>query len=252
VVATDYAGMGTAGPDSYLVMDTAAHTVLDSIRAAQAIPEAQAGNRVVLWGHSQGGQAVLAAAQEAPEYAPELDVAAVAAAAPAADLTTLLGSHLDDISGVTISSYAFPAFVDVYGDSVAGVQLDAILTPEAIAANPEMNRLCLLSHLNELHEIGQPLVGDFFLQDPTTTEPWATLLKENSVGAAPIDVPVFIAQGTNDELVLPADTEGFVEQERALGTEVEYLRIPLATHATVAYLAVPALAIWLDEHAGSD
>jgi len=248
VVATDYAGMGTAAPDQYLVMDTAAHTVLDAVRAARAIPEADAGDRVVLWGHSQGGQAVLAAAQEAPEYAQELDVVAVAAAAPAADLTALLGSHLDDISGVTISSYAFPAFVEVYGDSVVGAQLAEILTPQAIERLPEMNRLCLLSHLGELHQLGEPLVGDFFLHDPTTTEPWATLLRENSVGAAPIGAPVLVAQGTGDELVLPADTEAFVAQERSIGTDVDYLPIPLADHATVAYLAIPELAIWLDAH----
>jgi len=246
VVATDYAGMGTEGPDSYLVAQTAARSVLDAVRAAQHLDRAHASDRVLLWGHSQGGQAVLFAAEEAPDYAPELTIAGVAAAAPAADLTALVGSHLDDISGVTIGSYAFPAFASVYGPTLPGAQLDDILTPAAVAKAPEMNRLCLLTNLEKLHTIGQPLVGDFFAHDPTTTEPWATLLADNSAGQHAIGAPVFIAQGADDELVLPADTATFVEHVRGLGDDVDYEVVPLATHSTIAYLALPSLDAWLD------
>ena len=248
VVAPDFAGMGTAGPNSYLVGDTAAHTVLDAVRAAQQLPAAQAGTRVVLWGHSQGGQAVLFAAQDAPTYAPELHILAVAAAAPAADLTSLMKSHRDDISGVTIGSYAFPAFASVYGPSVPGARLENVLSPAAIRNVPAMNELCLLPHLGELHRMGQPLVGSFFRHDPAMTEPWATLLAENSAGASPIAAPVFIAQGASDTLVLPADTQSFVAHERSIGVHVTYDEIPGATHATVAYLALPGLYLWLDAH----
>jgi alpha-beta hydrolase superfamily lysophospholipase len=246
VVAPDFAGMGTKGPNSYLIGETAAHTVLDAVRAAGHIPDAQAGKRVVLWGHSQGGQAVLFAAQDAPSYAPELHIAAVAAAAPAADLTALVKSHLNDISGVTIGSYAFPAFASVYGPATPGVELNRVLTPAAIAKTPTMNRLCLLPHLSELHTIGQPLVGNFFRHDPTGVEPWKSLLKQNSVGNVTIAAPVFIAQGSNDHLVLPSDTKAFVEHERAIGIHVTYSVVPLATHATIAYLSLPVLGLWLD------
>jgi pimeloyl-ACP methyl ester carboxylesterase len=247
VVATDYVGMGTVGPDSYLVGQTTAHTVLDAVRAAQHVGSAGAGSDVVLWGHSQGGQAVLIAAEEAPAYAPELDIVAVAAAAPAADLPALVGAHLDDISGVTIGAYAFPAFADVYGPSVPDAALDRILTADAIHRLPEMNRLCLLTNLKKLHAIGEPLVGDFFLFDPTTTAPWADLLVENSAGHAPIEAPVFIAQGADDELVVPAATEVFLTHARAAGDDVTSEVIPDATHATVAYLSLPLLEAWLDE-----
>ncbi len=247
VVATDYAGMGTDGPDSYLVGATAAHTVLDAVRAARSLDGAQAGSRVVLWGHSQGGQAVLMAAEEQPDYAPELQVLAVAAAAPAADLTALVRSHLDDVSGVTIGSYAFPAYASVYGPTEPAARLDTVLTPAAVEALPRMNRLCLLAHLGELHRIGEPLVGDFFRVDPTTTEPWATLLRENSAGSRAVAAPVFIAQGAEDELVLPADTEAFVHAARQRGDDVHLRVLDHATHATIAYLALPALDRWLDE-----
>lgn len=241
VVATDYAGMGTAGPDSYLVGATEGNNVLDAARAARAILGASASDRVVLWGHSQGGQAVLFAAERAPDYAPELRIQAVAAAAPAADLTDLMGAHLDDISGVTIGSYAFSAYAQIYG-----VPLDEILTPAAMAIQPQMNQLCLLDNIDELHRIGQPVVGDFTVSDPTTTERWATLLRENSAGSVAFDAPLFLAQGLDDELVIPADTKDFAAHEASMGMRVTYHEISFATHGTVAYLAVPGLLRWLD------
>ncbi|MEZ3161109.1 hypothetical protein AB1K54_11295 [Microbacterium sp. BWT-B31] len=52
-----------------------------------------------------------------------------------------------------------------------------------------MNRLCLLTHLDEQHRIGELLVGDFFLHDPTAPEPRKDLLTQNSVGQKPFDAP---------------------------------------------------------------
>ncbi|MEV8368715.1 alpha/beta fold hydrolase [Microbacterium sp. NPDC064584] len=244
VVATDYVGMGTDGPDSYLVGITGGNAVLDAVRAARAVPEARASDRVILWGHSQGGQAVLFAAEQAPQYAPELQIQAVAAAAPAANLADLMSAHLDDISGVTIGSYAFTAFSETYPDA----PLESILTPAALKTVPQMNELCLLSNIDELHAIGQPLVGDFTIADPTTAAPWSDLLAENSAGATAFDAPLFLAQGLKDELVVPKDTAAFAEHEAGLGIRVTYQEIPFATHGTVALLAIPGLMQWLDRH----
>ncbi|ROR93509.1 alpha-beta hydrolase superfamily lysophospholipase [Salana multivorans] len=244
IVATDYVGTGTDGPASYLVAVTAGNSVLDSVRAARAIPAAHAGTSVVMWGHSQGGHAVLLAAERAAEYAPELRVRAVATAAPAADLTALLTSHLDDVSGATIGSYAFQAYAEAYADR--GARLDLVLTAGAEEILPRMNRLCLLDHLDELHRIAAPVVGAFYSADPATTAPWAGLLRENSAGTAAFDAPLLVAQGARDRLVLPADTERFVAHELALGIDVTYHRVEEADHGTIAYLALPALTSWLD------
>ncbi|ODT41897.1 MAG: lipase [Microbacterium sp. SCN 70-200] len=246
IVATDYVGMGTDGPDSYLVGDTGGNAVLDAVRAAQHIRAAHASDDVVLWGHSQGGQAVLFAAQRAPQYAPELHVTGVAVAAPAADLTTLLSDHIDDISGVTIGSYAFAAYADVYADR--GATIEGILTPAAQQILPEMNELCLLASMDKLHEIAQPVVGKFVTADPGTVQPWATLLAENSAGGASFDAPLFVAQGLDDTLVLPAATEAFAAHERSLGIDVSFHGIRGADHGTIAYFALPALMSWLDAH----
>ncbi|MEJ1230105.1 MAG: lipase family protein [Galbitalea sp.] len=56
IAATDYPGMGIAGPSSYLLGVPESNSVLDSARAARNIPAARASTRVVLWGHSQAAR----------------------------------------------------------------------------------------------------------------------------------------------------------------------------------------------------
>ncbi|GAB1716845.1 MAG: hypothetical protein NTAFB05_18870 [Nitrobacter sp.] len=83
VAATDYPGLGTVGPHPYLVGDSEARAVIDSVRAARNLPGVGEGNRFAVWGHSQGGQASLYTGLIAKTYAPELRLVGVAAAAPA-------------------------------------------------------------------------------------------------------------------------------------------------------------------------
>jgi pimeloyl-ACP methyl ester carboxylesterase len=245
VTYTDYTGMGTAGPDSYLVGGTEGRNVLDAARAARELLAGDASDRLVLWGHSQGGQAALFAGQLAAHYAPELVLKAVAVAAPATDLADLLRSDIGDISGVSIGSYAFSAYSTVYGPTTPDARLDTVLTPAAVAALPSMAALCLIGQNKKLHAIGKPLIGHFLAADPATAEPWATMLQENSPGATAMPVPLFVAQGETDALVRPATTDAFVARERALGADVAYLRIPKTGHGLVALRALGELFEWL-------
>jgi len=240
VASTDYPGLGADGPDSYLVGVSEGNSVLDAARAARSIPEAEAGDELLLWGHSQGGQAALFAAQSASQYAPELSLGAVAVAAPATDLAQLLDDDLDDISGVTISSYALSAYTAVYPHAA----LDTILTPAGVKATPDMNALCLLGQNSAIHAIARPLVGGYFSADPSKVEPWATLLAQNSPGAVPLDVPLFIAQGEADTLVDPKTTRAFAEHECAIGTRVTYLSLPGIGHGRAATRAFDTVLPW--------
>lgn len=233
------------GTDSYLVGDTEGRNVLDAARAARAVLGTEASDRVVLWGHSQGGQAVLFAAQLAASYAPDLDVRAAAVAAPATDLASLMRADIGDVSGVSIASYAFSAFAEVYDQP-----LQSILTPAAVDALPAMNGFCLITQNSALHAVAKPLIGAFLSADPETTEPWAGLLEANTPGASTIGVPLFVAQGLSDELVRPSATDAFVAHEQGMGAAVTYDRIEGATHGTVANKAMPRVLEWLDANGG--
>lgn len=244
IAAADYSGMGTEGPASYLIGSTEAHNVLDAARAAQALDGAHAGKDLLLWGHSQGGQAALFAAQEATAYAPELDLHGVAVAAPAAELAELLDADIGDVSGVTIGAYAFDAFEEVYAQDHEGLDLTSVLTPEGAAAVPKMAPLCLFGQNKELHRIATPLIGRFLAHDPATTEPWATFLRENTPGHEPIEVPILVTQGKADALVVPETTDRLVERLCTRGEHVEYRTFDRITHALIAEVSVPELIGW--------
>jgi pimeloyl-ACP methyl ester carboxylesterase len=246
VVFTDYTGMGVPGPDSYLVGETEGRNVLDAARAARDFLGTAAADRVLLWGHSQGGQAVLFAAQLWKSYAPELELLGVAVAAPATDLGSLMRADIGDVSGVSIASYAFTAYSEVYGAS-----LDSILSPAAVAALPTMANFCLLTQNSALHKVADPLVGSFLSGDPETTQPWASLLAANTPGAAALPVPLYVAQGLDDQLVRPSSTAAFVAHEKQLGTAVTYDAIPGATHGTIADKALPSVLTWFAGLAGA-
>lgn len=245
VAATDYSGMGADGPDSYLIGVTEGDNVLDAARAAGDLTATN--GDLVLWGHSQGGQAALFAAQLASEYAPELKLEAVAVAAPAVDLVGLLNTDIGDVSGVTIGSYAFTSFVSVYGPSTPGVTLESILTPAAAAAVPAMAELCLIGQNAALHTAAEPLIGSFLAADPGTTEPWGALLAANTPGGVRLDAPLFVAQGATDALVHPELTADFVERQRSLGTDVTFEVFEKTGHGLVAIRALPSLLDWLKD-----
>jgi alpha-beta hydrolase superfamily lysophospholipase len=247
VAATDYSGMGAAGPPSYLIGVTEGRNVLDAARAARHLLGSRTSHDVLLWGHSQGGQAALFAAQEARRYAPDLRLQGVAAAAPAAELGQLLADHRDDASGVTIGSYALAAFRTVYGPTDPGVRLDRLLTPVGVSVVPKIAARCLLRDTSALHRIARPAVGHFFAVDPSTTEPWRSILAQNTPGRQPIRVPVLITQGEADHLVIPATTVDFVARLCRAGEHVTFRRYPHIDHGLVGERTVALLIPWLSQ-----
>jgi pimeloyl-ACP methyl ester carboxylesterase len=239
VVASDYPGMGARGPWSYLIGESEGRSLLDAARAAQELRRTGAGDRVLLWGHSQGGHAALFAARAAAGYAPDLDVEAVAVAAPAVELGQLLRDDIADSAGVALGSYAFWAYEQVYGADQDGPRLDQILTPAGVAATPAMAERCLIGQHRALHQIADPLVGRYLRASPAQVEPWSTLLEQNTPTAEPYDLPVFVAQGGADDLVKPATTADYVERLCDAGQPVQFHRVAEASHLTIALRSLP-------------
>lgn len=245
IVATDYPGLGVEAPSSYLLGVPESNSMLDAARAARHIDGADAGSRIILWGHSQGGQAALFAAERASDYAPELTLLGVAVAAPAANLSELMSDDIVNVSGVTIASYAIPAFEAAYADRYPSGEVGAILSPAGTKATPRMAALCLLSQNSEIHAIADPLIGGYVVSDPSTTEPWSTLLAENSAGGQPLPVPVFIGQGLADELVKPTATEDYVALLCSQKATVEFHRYAGVNHGFAAYASLPDMLSWM-------
>ena len=244
VVAPDYPGMGVPAPSSYLIGTSESRSLLDAVRAARRLPTG-ATTTTVLWGHSQGGHAVLFAALQAGAYAPELTVRAAAVAAPAADLGTLLDDDIGDVSGVTIGSYAFAAYQQAYAAQYPGLELTSILTDPGAAVTPTMAGLCLFGDNDKLHALATPLLGNYLRSDPRTTEPWSAILIENTPGAPPAGLPVFVVQGGADTLVIPSATEGYVAASCRAGARMTFRLYPTDTHGTIANTTMPDVLAFL-------
>ena len=115
VAATDYPGLGTPGPHPYLVGVSEGRAVLDSLRAAKILAGKEAGKHVALWGHSQGGQAVLFAGTLAGTYASELEVVGAAVAAPATELSALMRADMNTPGGNNLLAMTLWSWDRVFG-----------------------------------------------------------------------------------------------------------------------------------------
>jgi pimeloyl-ACP methyl ester carboxylesterase len=245
VTATDYPGLGTVGPHPYLIGVSEGRAVLDSVRAARELKEAVAGNRFAVWGHSQGGHASLFTGQLARSYAPELRLVGVAAAAPATELSVLLKDEIGGIEGKVLGAFALWSRSRVFDISLDGVVLErSMLVFERVAS------FCNETNNQDLKLVfaEQPLEREGFLMvDITTAKPWAGLMKDNTPGLQPAGMPVFLAQGTADTVVLPAVTARFMRQLCRAGTPVRFVSVPGGDHsASAKFGAAPAVA-WITQ-----
>ena len=154
IAATDYPGLGTEGIHPYLIGDSEAYSVLDSVRAARELPDAKAQKRFAVWGHSQGGHAALFTGQLAASYAPDLELVGVAAAAPATYLAELFEADRHTQSGLTLTSMALLSWSKLYH-----LPTQDIVDTGALAAYERVASDCLenLSQMLRLAQDARPL-----------------------------------------------------------------------------------------------
>jgi acetyl esterase/lipase len=226
VAATDYQGLGTPGLARSLIGLSAGRAVLDMARAARGLDAAGASGRVVLAGHSEGGHAVLWAAELARSYAPELQVLGVATTAPGAELATTL--RLARFRPAAITSGAM-LIVAAWSDAYR-VPLE-VLTPAGRRALDRVRSTCLEELANDP---ATPVVrpGDLL-----ATWPWPGLLARNTPGDTATPAPILIAQGTDDMVVVPAATRALVQRLCHAGDTVE-----LRSYRGVGHFDIPQVA----------
>jgi acetyl esterase/lipase len=228
VAATDYPGLGTPGIHPYLIGVSEGRAVLDSVRAAMALPRSGASNRFILWGHSQGGHAVLYAGEMAKAYAPELKLYGVAAAAPATYLAELFDADKSSAAGKELTAMAIWSWSNLYKDPAS-----SLVEPNAMGVYEAMAHDCIES------------VPQFEALDKA--EPWSSIMQRNSPGKKPAGAPVFLAQGTADTIVRPYITKQFGEALCKQGAKVMFVEMPGVTHTFAAKKSVSAALTWMGE-----
>lgn len=224
-VATDYAGMGTAGGHAYLVGQDSGRGVLDSVRAARQIEGLDLSGDTVVWGHSQGGHSALWTGILAPSYAPDAGVIGVAAMAPAADLPALVTASQDTMFGKMVSSYLARAYDATYPDARVMSHVDAPARPLA----RDIASRCL-SLVSVAETFLLPRAGIF--PAPPGEGALGRLLAENTPRGL-IAAPLLLAQGGADDQVLPEIQAEYVRAQCAAGQAVDYRLYPGLNHLSL-------------------
>ena len=247
VAATDYPGLGTAGPHPYLVGISEARAVIDSVRAARHLV-ANVGTQFALWGHSQGGHAALFAGQIVRSYAPELTLVGIAAGAPPTFLSVLLRDDVSEPVGRLVASYTLWSWSRVYGASIERVTFPSALPViDTIAAECSETMGEDLRLLMDTWRFHRRLLS----ADLEAAEPWARLIATNTPASSSAGVPLFIAQGTGDRIVRASVTDTFVDALCSSGAVVRYVVLPGARHVASGRISAPAATRWIhDRFAG--
>jgi pimeloyl-ACP methyl ester carboxylesterase len=243
VAATDYPGLGAPGVHPYLVGESEARAVLDIVRAAETMPETGAAKDFVAWGHSQGGQAALYTGLIARSYAPELNLRGVAVAAPATELATLMTDDLGSPGGRNLTAMTLWSW-----DRVFGAPMARVVQPQAIPVVDRLAKACIESIYDILvrRRLEKPLERSFLsVKNPAELEPWRALANDNTPGPLPPDIPLFVAQGTADQLVRPAVTKDYVARACRAGDKVSVLLMAGVGHGFAAHNAASAAIAWM-------
>ncbi len=248
IAATDYPGLGTAGPIGYLVGKGQGQAVIDSVRAARQIPGVGGGNRYAIWGYSQGAHAALFGANLAAGYAPELKLVGVAAAAAPTNLVDLMQATISTLEGRILAAMTLESWSVKYNVPLGSLVDDSVArVVSAVATN------CVDDLGGKLDALAaqKPLQQKFLSYDPSTQPPWNSFLKANSISTIPSGIPLFIAQGKVDEIVHKNVTKQFVANQCASGGKVKYLALDGMDHGqTEKASSSPAIAWINDRFAG--
>jgi pimeloyl-ACP methyl ester carboxylesterase len=242
VAATDYQGLGTPGIHPYLVGQSEGQAVLDAARAARNLVAGAASDSVIIFGHSQGGQAALFAGQISKSYAPDLFVVGVVAAAPVSNVSNFApdvpGSNSDPLSAYAVM--ALYAWSLTYGD----LPLSSVFTPSAISTTAVLTQTCS-DQVTDTYA-GVP-TDQIFLAGWKSSPAVQTHLTQNEPGLAPISAPVLVVQGTNDALIPFATTTALVNDRlcRTQHDTVDYVAFDGANHGTVVGLAEADVLQWI-------
>jgi acetyl esterase/lipase len=235
VVATDYVGLGTEGTHPYLVGISAARAVLDSVRAAGLLDGAHAGKRFVVWGHSEGGHAALFTGDHASHYAPDLKLVGVAAAAPVTNLVRLFRIEPSTDFGRQMRAMMVYSWAHVFK-----LRLDDMVETRAIADVETAARACI--------SLSPPSIEpDFMKVRLVDYPPTRTIMLGNTPRALPAGMPVFLAQGADDDVVPPNLTREFMSELCQGGAHVKLDLRPGVDHIWIANKTAPATVDWISQ-----
>lgn len=218
IVASDYQGLGVAGPHPYLNTRPVAYSALDSARMVlRAFP--QISNRVIAVGHSQGAGAAFATGGYAARYAPDLHyLGTISTGVPyAAPKTMASTAHYDQ---------------DKVDPTIAYMLLMTLMAQQT---HPELKATDILTERAAplLDKIGTLSGDDLYMLGMGAGLTWSNTFQPGALArligmtmklmeypTLKLDQPVFIGIGTDDTIALPQGQQLLAADACAAGTVV--------------------------------
>jgi pimeloyl-ACP methyl ester carboxylesterase len=237
VAAPDYPGLGTPLAHPYLIGESEARSMIDSVKAARNLDRSLT-TKYVVDGHSQGGQGALFAGQLAPAYDGTLELRGVAAIAPVSNVDMLAPL----IPGTPGQGYLVMA---LYGLNAQ----DPTFDPNTVLNEPAKKTTSVLESgcLMEILDAYAPLTAGQLLVGGALPQPVVTKLAryDNPAQSAP-SAPMLIVQGTADEAVPYDITAGpLLDELHAYNQPVDFVPVDGANHDGAVFATVDQVASWI-------
>lgn len=246
VVVTDYEGLGTPGEHTYVQRVPQGNAVLDSIRAAQRLPEAAlpADGPALISGYSQGGGAAASAAELASSYAPELDLIGAYAGAVPADLRAVA----DTVDGSLYTAFLLYAISGL----AAGEDLPIAdeLNDNGRAALAAVRQQCTTDSIPAFAFTRSEdfTVDGSSASDLIAREPYSSAVERQRLGSdgRHPDVPVLVGHSLVDDVVPFGQAEAMAGRWCDAGSRVRFVETPVPTHVGGAVALFPVSFAFLE------
>ncbi|MCZ4518146.1 lipase [Rhodococcus ruber] len=218
-VLPDYQGLGTGGgTHPYLEPRTAGYNMIDAARATHAaLPDTS--TRWAAAGLSQGGQAAWAANELDSAYGQGMELVGSASLSPPTDLTPLVRAATDGTL-TTPQKELLPYLL--YGAQ----QVDPSIDPNAYSGsvaqdNNELLLSCDSGDTEARKQVVEEMAPDEFAADSTESEQkLIDVIGRFTLPQVRTEVPMYVAYGGQDDVILPQWTADGVEKACALGDSV--------------------------------
>jgi hypothetical protein len=258
VTCPDYEGLGTPGMHTYLNRDSEGRAMIDAVRAARQLAAdlgVPASRRWVGAGHSQGGQAAIAAAELASTYGRDLICRGSIGLAPGDNLLETMKPALTDAEWYPYLGYM--AWGVKANDTTHRFAFSDMLGPWVLDVVRKAPRsyfdqwwaLLLLAHWDGTYPGGAAATPT---ADQVAVGGWDTLpaverfFADAQLGLRKATGPILIVQGTDD--LLYSTYHEMLDQLRGAGDHVTGMVLKGRDHDQAVPGGTPAALNFLQKH----
>ena len=220
VAFTDYLGLSGPGVNVYLDTKTEAYSVIDAVRAMHNARPGIVSNRWVTIGGSQGGGASWAVAEQAPVYAPELDLVAAVNVVPAADISGY-AKLAEDESMTPVQAAAYSAILITQTRAHPDLDVEQYRRG-SVKKNWESLAQCFGPRMEERNRaVGEIKPEELKPATHAATRKLQDLLEAMAVPKRKADAPMLVIYAGKDEFINPAWTKKAIEDACRMGTKIQ-------------------------------